>query len=166
MKGDRSSFRGPHTRAGRDGAPWEATTEHKAARSRIRTISVLAGVALSGLGVGVAACQQTSLTETNAPFTDTGPRITGDPAVSAAIEQIPEGTAPFAAPITEMDVTTRGSLPTPVETTCVGGGQDVVLTLKSGRELHFPFCAMPEEIRQIRDAALVRGRTETTGLTK
>jgi hypothetical protein len=37
-----------------------------------------------------------------------------------------------------------------VETTCAGGGQNVVLTLRSGRRLDYPYCAMPDEIYRLR----------------
>jgi hypothetical protein len=116
------------------------------------TGAAVATLALGGMGLGLAACQH-GTTEKSNQFIDTGPRITGDPAVSARVDVIPEGTAPFDAPITELSVSTNDSLPTPVETTCLGGGQDVILTLKSGRQLDYPFCAMPEEIAAIRDAA-------------
>jgi hypothetical protein len=80
----------------------------------------------------------------------TGPWISGDPAVSARVEVIPEGTAPFDVAVAELDATLPAELPPPIETICTGGGQNVVLTLRSGRRLDYPYCAMPEEMYRLR----------------
>jgi hypothetical protein len=126
--------------------------------------AIVAGLALTGLGVALAACQGGAGTVPTTRFTDTGSRITGDPAVSARVEIAPEGTAPFDAAITDLQVTTGADLPAPVETTCTdSGGQDVVITLKSGRQLRYEHCAMPDEIARIRDAAFAHDATATNG---
>jgi hypothetical protein len=83
----------------------------------------------------------------------TADRVTGDPPVFASIEIMPEGSNPQGTVVSMLDVTVRADLPEPVaETTC--GGYGVGVRLRSGRNLHYSPCAMPPEIKELRDSLL------------
>jgi hypothetical protein len=83
----------------------------------------------------------------------TANRITGDPPVFASIEVLPEGSNPQGTVVSGLDVAIRDDLPEPVvDTTC--GGYGVGVRLKSGRNLHYSPCAMPPEIKELRDSLL------------
>lgn len=129
--------------------PWDQVLT-AATRRRQRRVGV--AIALSALALGGAACSRVVEERAGGDrvISATGPRISGDPAVSARVEVIPEGTAPFDVAVTALDTTLPADLPTPVETTCSGGGQNVVLTLRSGRRLDYPYCAMPDEMYRLR----------------
>ena len=85
-------------------------------------------------------------------------RIVDDPPVSASVEfqGNAEGTTPQAAAITSLDIDVRTDLPEPAVTTCDGAGVGVVL--RSGRDIHYPPCAMPREIAELRDSLYRTGR--------
>ena len=145
---------------------WEDSKGAARTKRRPTLAAVLAGLAASGFGLSLAACQRTGrlIDDTGPRIIDaTGPRITGDPPVSVGVEVRPEGSSPQAVAITELDVTTSAGLPTPVDTTCQGGGQDVILTLRSGRKIVYPFCAMPREIHAILNAVWAREGVTITG---
>jgi hypothetical protein len=99
--------------------------------------------AVIGVGCGAVA---------SGGFPPVTERIDGDPPVSASVEFAgnAEGTTPQGAAITSLDIDVRADLPEPVATTCDGLGVGVLL--RSGRDVHYPPCAMPREIVELRDS--------------
>jgi hypothetical protein len=131
--------------------PWDQVLTTATRRRCICATIALSALALGGVGCGLVASGGRDTGDTGDQVNSaSGPRISGDPAVSARVEVIPEGTAPFDVAVTVLDTTLPADLPTPVKTTCAGGGQNVVLTLRSGRRLDYPYCAMPSEIYRLR----------------
>jgi hypothetical protein len=109
-------------------------------------------IATMGVGCGLFASGNDATTGINGVAL-TAHRVTGDPPVFASIEVLPEGSNPQGTVVSALDVTIRADLPEPVvETTC--GGYGVGVRLKSGRDLHYSPCAMPPEIKELRDSLL------------
>ena len=109
-------------------------------------------IAMMGAGCGLIASRNDATTEITGPIL-TANRVTGDPPVFASIEVLPEGSNPQGTVVSALDVTVPADLPEPVaETTC--GGYGVGVRLKSGRNLHYSPCAMPPEIKDLRDSLL------------